>query len=40
MLENFDAFSLTNLVTGCFGDLVTVSFSVLTIGRLGACVIY
>ena len=39
MLEYFDTFSLTDLVIGCFGDLVIVSFGVLKIGWLGACVI-
>ena len=42
MLEYFDVFVLASLLIwfiGCLGDLVIVSFSVLTIGRLGACVV-
>ena len=38
MFEYFYVFMLADLVIGRFGDVVIVSFGVLKIGRLGACV--
>ena len=35
----FDVFVFSDLVIGCIGDLVNVSFGVLKIERLGACAI-